>query len=57
MPLDLIVVTNNIYKRKQKIDLVKVFNEEKIIEKKLKIKKTNKFKYYFCECVLYRKKQ
>ena len=57
MPLDLILITNNIYKRKQKIDLVKVFNEEKIIEKKLKIKKTNKFQYYFCECVLYRKKQ
>ena len=42
MPLDLILITNNIYKRKQKIDLVKVFNEEKIIEKKLKIKKTDR---------------
>ena len=48
MPLDLIVITNNIYTQKQKIDLVKIQNEKKI-------KKEKRFIYYFCECVLYRK--
>ena len=48
MPLDLIVITNNIYTRKQKIDLVKIQDEKKI-------KKKKRFRYYFCECVLYRK--
>ena len=49
MPLDLIVITNNIYTRKQKIDLVKIQDEKKR-------KKEKRFRYYFCECVLYRKK-
>ena len=56
MPLDLIVITNNIYRKKQKLDVVKINNDEKMIEKNKKRKKEKKFRYYFCECVLYRKK-
>ena len=56
MPLDLIVITNNIYIKKQKIDVVKINNEEKLIEKKKKRKEEKRFRYYFCECVLYRKR-
>ena len=45
MPLQYLVITNNLYKRKEKIDLVNV-------ERKEKKEKKNIFIYYFYNCVI-----
>ena len=47
MPLHYLVITNNLYRRKIKIDLIKVENEEK----KEKKEKKNIFRY-FCKCII-----
>ena len=44
MPLQYLVITNNLYKRKEKLDLVKV-------ERKEKKEKKNIFRYYFYTCL------
>ena len=49
MPLQYLVITNNLYRRKIKIDLIKVENKEK----KEKKERKKKFRYYFCKCSIY----
>ena len=47
MPLQYLVITNNLYRRKIKIDLIKVENKEK----KEKKERKNIFRY-FCKCII-----